>query len=61
MGSYCLNGVSVKMIVDKKGITDSWKEYMLKLMNGIIEYWLEFKKDQQIASGLVKLLQHRKR
>jgi len=33
MGSHCLNGVSGKVIVDKKGIKDSWKEYMEKLMN----------------------------
>ena len=33
MESNCLKGVSVKVIVDKKGIKDSWKEYMEKLMN----------------------------
>ena len=32
-GSNCLKGVSGKVIVDKKGIKDSWKEYMEKLMN----------------------------
>jgi len=32
-GSNCLEGVSVKMIVGEKGIKDSWKEYMEKLMN----------------------------
>ena len=31
--SNCLKDVSGKMIVDKKGIKDSWKEYMEKLMN----------------------------
>ena len=53
------------MIVDDIGIKDSWKEYMEKLMNqenewdhGIMEYQLKLKKDQQIASGSVKLLQH---
>jgi len=64
-GSNWLKGVLVKVIVDEKGIKDSWKEYMeiwwMKRMNGIIEYWLELKKDQQIASGLMKLLQHWKR
>ena len=30
-GSNCLKGVSGKVIVDKKGIKDSWKEYMEKL------------------------------
>jgi len=54
MGSYHLKGVSGKVTTDKKGIKDSWKEYMEKLMNGIIEYRLELKKDQQIASGLLK-------
>jgi len=29
----CLKGVSGKVIVDGKGIKDSWKEYMEKLMN----------------------------
>jgi len=33
MGSNCLKGVSGKVIVDEKGINDSWKEYMEKLMN----------------------------
>jgi len=33
MGSNCLKGVSGKVIVDEKGIKDSWKEYMEKMMN----------------------------
>jgi len=32
-GSNCLKGVSGKVIVDEKGIKDSWKEYIEKLMN----------------------------
>jgi len=32
-GSNCLKGVSGKVIVDEKGIKDSWKEYMEKLRN----------------------------
>jgi len=48
--------------VDDKGIKNSLKEYMEKLMNdgmnGILGYQLELKKDQQIASGSMKLLQH---
>ena len=32
-GSNCLKGVSGKVTVDEKGIKDSWKEYMEKLMN----------------------------
>ena len=46
------------MIVDDKGIKDSWKEYMEKLMNeendGTIRYRLRLRKDQQIASGWPK-------
>ena len=29
----CIKGASEKVIVDDKGIKDSWKEYMEKLMN----------------------------
>jgi len=32
-GSNCLKGISGKVIVYEKGITDSWKENMKKLMN----------------------------
>jgi len=32
-GSNCLKRVSGKVIVDEKGIKDSWKEYMEKLIN----------------------------
>jgi len=32
-GSNCLKGVSGKVTVDEKGIKDSWKDYMEKLMN----------------------------
>ena len=32
-GLNCLKGVSGKVIVDEKGIKDSWKEYMEKRMN----------------------------
>jgi len=60
--SNCLKGVSGKVIVDEKGIKDSWEEYMEKLMNEEndldIQYRLELKNDQQIASGSMKLLQH---
>jgi len=63
-GSNCLKGVSGtgKVTVDEKGIKDSWKEYMEKLMNEENEWdhgiSAKLKKDQQIASGSVKLLQH---
>ena len=33
MGTNCLKGVSGKVNVDEKGIKDSWKEYIEKLMN----------------------------
>jgi len=33
MGSNCLKGVFGKVIIDKKGIKDSWKEYTEKLLN----------------------------
>ena len=56
--SNCLKGVSGKVIVDEKGIKDTWKEYMEKLMNkennGSIGYWLELNRDQQIVSRLLK-------
>ena len=55
--SNCLKGVSGKVIIDEKGIKDSWKEYMVNLKNEV-EYQLKLNKDQQIASGSVKLLQH---
>jgi len=32
-GSNCLKGASGRVTVDEKGIKDSWKEYMEKLMN----------------------------
>ena len=32
-GLNCIKGASGKLIVDDKGIKDSWKEYMEKLMN----------------------------
>ena len=61
-GSNCLKGVSAKVIVDEKGVKDSWKEYMEKLMNEenewITVYRPQLKKDQQIVSGSMKLLQH---
>jgi len=35
-GWNCLKGVSGKVIVDEKGVTDSWKEYMEMLMRKIM-------------------------
>jgi len=32
-GSNCLKGVSGRVMVDEKGIKDSWKACMEKLMN----------------------------
>jgi len=53
-GLNCIKGASGKVIVDDKGIKDSWKEYMEKLMNGTIRYRLRLRNDQQIASGWPK-------
>jgi len=33
MGSNCMKVISGKVIVDKRRIKDSWKEYVEKLMN----------------------------
>jgi len=64
-GSNCLKGVLGKVIVDEKGIKDSWKEYMERLMNEENEWDHRIsagvKEDHQIASGSMKLLQHWKR
>jgi len=45
MGSNCLKVVSGRVIVDEKGIKDSWKEYMEKLMNEENEW------DHRISAG----------
>ena len=56
-GSNRLKGVSAKVIVDEKGVKDSWKEYIEKLMNEWDRWILaRAKRDQQIASRLLKLL-----
>jgi len=46
MGSNCLKGASGKVIVDEKGIKDSCKEYMEKLMNEENEW------DHRISAGV---------
>jgi len=50
-----------RVIVDEKGIKDSWKEYMEKLMNEANEWDHRIsagvKERQQIASASMKLLQ----
>jgi len=45
-GSNCLKGVSGKVIVDEKGIKDTRKEYMEKLMNEEKEW------DNRISAGV---------
>jgi len=45
-GSNCLKGVSCKAIVYEKGIKDSRKEYMEKLMNEVNEW------DHRILAGV---------
>ena len=61
-GANCLKGVLGKVIVDEKGMKDSWKKYMEKLTNE------ENKWDHRISAGVkegpadvsgwMKLLQH---
>ena len=45
----CLKGVSGKVIIDKKGIKDSWKEYMEKLMNEENEW--DYKISTEVNEG----------
>jgi len=45
-GSNCLKGVLGRVIVDKKGIKDSWKEYTEKLINEDNEW------DDRILAGV---------
>jgi len=45
-GLNCLKGVSGKVIVDEKGIKDSWKKYTEKLMNEENEW------DHRILAGV---------
>ena len=45
-GSNCLKEVSGKVIVDEKGIKDTWKEYMEKLTNEENEW------DHGISAGV---------
>jgi len=45
MGSNCLKGVSGKVTVGEKGIKNSWKEYMEKLINEDDEW------DHRISAG----------
>ena len=44
--SNCLKGVSGKVIGDEKGIKDTWKKYMEKLMNEENEW------DYRISAGV---------
>jgi len=46
MGLNSLKGVSGKVTVDEKGIKDSWKKYMEKLMNKKNEW------DHKISAGV---------
>jgi len=45
-GLNCIKGASGKVTVDDKGIRDSWKEYMEKLMNE------ENELDHKISAGV---------
>ena len=57
-GLNCIKGASGKVIVNDKGIKDSWKEYMEKLTNEENEWdhkiSAKLRKNQQIASGWPK-------
>jgi len=60
MRSNCLKGVSGKVIIEEKGINDSWKEYMEKLMNEEIAWDHRISagvKEGPMKSGSMKLLQ----
>ena len=48
-GLNCIKGASGKAIVDGKGIKDSWKEYMEKLMNEENEW--DHKKSAEVKEG----------
>jgi len=45
-GSNCLNGVLCRVTVYEKGVKDSWKAYMEKLMNEENEW------DHRISAGV---------
>ena len=68
--SNSLKGVSGKVIVDEKGIKDSWKEYMKKLINeenewhyGILAGVKEGPADciviSEVAAALKKMIRHK--
>ena len=48
-GLNCIKGASGKVIVDDKGIKDSWKEYMEKLMNEENEW--DYKISAEVKEG----------
>ena len=69
-GSNCLKVVSGKVIVDEKGIKDSWKEYMEKLTNeenewdhGILaevkEGPADFIRIDEVVAALKKMKRHK--
>jgi len=57
-GLSCIKGASGKVIVDDKGIKDSWKEYMEKVMNeeNVWDHKIssEVNEGKQIVSGWTK-------
>ena len=69
-GSNCLKGVSGKVTVDERGIKDSWKEYMEKLMNeenewdhrisaGVKEEPADCIRIEEVAAALKKIERHK--
>jgi len=70
MGSNYLKGVSGKVIVDEKGIKDSWKEYMEKLikeenqwdhriLSGVKEGPAHCIRIKEVAAALKKMKRHK--
>ena len=69
-GSNCLKGVSGKVIVDEKGIKDSWKKYVEKLVNeenvwdhrisaGVKEGPADCIRIDEVAAALKKMKRHK--
>jgi len=60
-GTKLLGEVTQEYIEYDTGIHGTWKSWWMNRMNGIMKYRQELKKNQQIAWGWMKLLQHWKK
>ena len=62
-GLNCIKGASGKVIVDDKGIKDSWKEYMEKLMNEENEWDHKLSADcirmDEVTAALKEMKRHK--